>query len=162
MDLPGGYKPPRLGTMKRDDARMIRILAAAAALGAFVAPASAFDNTTCKAFLAGTWEMSVATDLKGRPGRIETRAHYKVGGDFSATVSIEPEGMTPEEMTLAGTWDAAPGPSSDSCNASVAAGGRDQKNTVLIVLDDNTVRTEDGATARRVPAIGLKAASATP
>jgi len=148
--------------MKREEARMIRILAATTTLAVMAGPAAAFDNTHCKAFLSGTWEMSVATDLQGRPGRIDTRAQYKVGGDFSAVVSIEPEGLTPEQMTLAGTWDAAPGPSSDSCNASVAAGGRDQKHTVLNVLDDNTVRTEDGATARRVPAIGVKSAASLP
>ncbi len=141
---------------------MIRFLTAAAALTLFAAPASAFDNTTCKSFLAGTWEMSVATDLSGRPGRIDTRAHYAAGGAFSAVVSIEPEGLAPEQMTLAGTWDAAPGPSTDSCNASVATGGREQKDMVLIVLDANTVRGEDGATARRVPATGIKSASVTP
>jgi hypothetical protein len=141
---------------------MIRTVAAATLLIAFAAPAAAFDNNTCKSFLAGTWEMSVSTDLKGRPGRIATRAQYKVGGDFSAVVTIAPEGLAPEQMTLSGTWDAAAGPSTDSCNASVAAGGRSQEDTVLIVLDDNTVRTEDGATARRVPAIGIKSASAAP
>ena len=30
------------------------------------------------------------------------------------------------------------------------------------VLDANTVRSEDGATARRVPAIGVRSASVTP
>lgn len=141
---------------------MIRILAAAATITAFAAPAAAFDNTSCKAFLTGTWEMSVDTDLNGRPGRIATRANYAAGGDFSAVVRIEPQGLAPEEQTLAGTWDAAPGPSTDSCNASVATGGRDQEDTVLIVLDLNTVRTEDGATARRIPAAGMRAASVTP
>lgn len=141
---------------------MIRTLIAAAGFAALVSPASAFDNTTCKSFLTGTWDMSVTTDLGGRPGLIATRAVYGADGDFSATVQITPQGLSPETQTLAGTWDAAPGPSNDSCNASVATGGRDQTDTVLIVLDTNTVQTEDGATARRVPASGVKSASATP
>lgn len=141
---------------------MIRTLIAAAAALAAIAPAAAFDNTTCKAFLVGTWEASVATEMSGQPGRISTRAVYDADGDFSAIVHIEPHGMTPETQTLAGTWDAAPGPSNDSCNASVATGGREQTDTVLIVLDVNTVRDEDGTTARRVPAIGVRAAAATP
>ena len=141
---------------------MIRTLTAGLALVALASSASAFDNTTCKSFLTGTWEMSVATEMGGRPGRIATRAIYAAGGDFSATVQIEPEGLAPETQTLAGTWDAAPGPSTDSCNASVATGGRDQKDTILIVLDANTVRSEDGATARRVPAIGARSAAVTP
>jgi len=141
---------------------MIRTLIAATALVALGSSASAFDNTTCKSFLTGTWEMSVATEMGGRPGRIATRAIYDADGDFSATVQIEPEGLAPETQTLAGTWDAAPGPSTDSCNASVATGGRDQKDTVLIVLDANTVRSEDGATARRVPAIGVRSAAVVP
>lgn len=140
---------------------MIRFLAAAAVLTAFAAPASAFDNTTCKAFLTGTWDMTVPTELQGQPGTIATRAIYDADGDFSATVSIQPNGLEPETQTLAGTWDAAPGPSNDSCNASVATGGREQVDTVLIVLDVNTVRSEDGATARRVPAIGVRAADAS-
>ncbi len=141
---------------------MIRTLIAAAALIALGSSASAFDNTACKAFLTGTWDMSVATEMGGRPGRIATRAIYAADGDFSATVQIEPQGLAPETQTLAGTWDAAPGPSTDSCNASVATGGRDQKDTILIVLDANTVRSEDGTTARRVPAIGVRSASVTP
>ena len=141
---------------------MIRTLIAAAALIALGSSASAFDNTACKAVLTGTWDMSVATEMGGRPGRIATRAIYAADGDFSATVQIEPQGLAPETQTLAGTWDAAPGPSTDSCNASVATGGRDQKDTILIVLDANTVRSEDGATARRVPAIGVRSASVTP
>ena len=141
---------------------MIRSLTAFAVLAAFASPAAAFDNTTCKSFLTGTWDISITTDLAGRPGRIATRAVYDADGDFSATVQIVPEGLAPETQTLAGTWDAAPGPSTDSCNASVATGGRDQKDTILIVLDTNTVQTEDGVTARRVPAIGPRSASVTP
>lgn len=156
----GAISRHALRTMKRKT-RMIRILAAAAALGV-VSPAAAFDNTACKSFLAGTWEMSVATELAGRTGRIATRAHYAAGGAFSAVVQIAPDGLAPETQTLAGTWDAAPGPSADSCNASVATGGRDQKDMILIVLDANTVRSEDGVTARRVPATGIKSASVAP
>ncbi|MFT3810284.1 MAG: hypothetical protein QM698_10230 [Micropepsaceae bacterium] len=141
---------------------MIRSLTVLAFAAAFAAPALAFDNTTCKSFLAGTWETDVATDMGGRPGRIASRAIYAPGGAFSAIISIFPEGLATETQTLAGTWDAAPGPSSDSCNASVATGGRDQIDTVLIVLDLNTIRTEDGATARRVPAAGIRAASIAP
>ena len=141
---------------------MIRSLALLGVAALFAAPASAFDNTTCKSFLAGAWDMSVATDLNGRPGVIATRAIYAADGDFSATINIAPQGLEPEVQTIAGTWDAAAGPSTDSCNASVATGGRDQIDTVLIVLDTNTIRTEDGATARRVPAIGVRSASAAP
>lgn len=138
---------------------MIRSLTALAFAAAFAAPAIAFDNTTCKAFLTGTWDMTVKTDLSGRPGEIATRAVYDADGEFRATVQIVPQGLAAETQTLAGTWDAAPGPSSDSCNASVATGGREQIDTVLIVLDTNTIRTVDGATARRVPAAGIRAAS---
>ena len=141
---------------------MFRSLAALSLAAAFASPAFAFDNTTCKSFLAGTWDMTVQTDMGGRPGAIATRAVYEADGDFSATISIHPEGLEAETQTLAGTWDAAPGPSSDSCNASVATGGRDQIDTVLIVLDLNTIRTEDGATARRIPAQGMRAAAVTP
>lgn len=140
---------------------MIRTLFAAAAIAA-ITPAAAFDNTTCKSFLTGTWDMTVPTELAGQPGYISTRAVYAADGDFTAVVQIEPHGMTPETQTLAGTWDAAAGPSNDSCNASVATGGREQTDTVLIVLDINTVRSEDGATARRVPAIGARAAAVAP
>lgn len=142
---------------------MIRSLAVFGIAALVATPAAlAFDNTACKTFLAGVWDMSVSTDLNGRPGVIATRAVYDTDGDFSATINIAPEGLAPETQTLAGTWDAAPGPSTDSCNASVATGGREQIDTVLIVLDVNTIRTEDGAVARRVPAIGVRSASAAP
>jgi hypothetical protein len=128
------------------------VLAAAAALSM---SAATFDNAGCKAFLAGTWDMAVETDMNGQTGRIVTRASYGADGAFRATVRIEPPGMAASETALTGTWDAAPGPSTDSCNAAVAIDGQAPMSTTLIVLDADTVRSEDGSLARR-------AAAATP
>ncbi len=124
------------------------ILAAAAALA--TANAASFDNAACKSFLTGTWDMAATTEMGGQAGRIATRAHYAADGTFTAVVQIAPQGMAVNEKTLSGSWSAGPGPSTDSCEASVAIDGQAPTATTLIVLDANTVRGLDGNIATRV------------
>jgi hypothetical protein len=122
-------------------------LLAASAISAF--DASAFNNASCKTFLTGAWSTTIETHLDDAKGRIVTQAHYDANGAFSALLRITPQGMATNEMHLAGTWTAAPGLSSDSCAVTVNVTGSPPVQQMLIVLDANTVRDEDGIVAHR-------------
>jgi hypothetical protein len=134
----------------------MRIVLCAAALIAVASPAAAFDNTTCKTFLAGTWDGGGEHDMGGQKATVKTHSTYRTDGSFTSEQSMEMAGQTPMTRSISGTWDAKPGPAADSCEASITAVGLGATPTesgtmsvVLTVIDDNTVRGPDGNVSTR-------------
>jgi hypothetical protein len=128
----------------------MRFVLCAAALVAFASPAAAFDNTTCKTFLAGTWDGGGEHDMGGQKATVATHSVYNTDGTFTSSQTMEMAGQQPMSRTISGTWDAKPGPSADTCEASITAAEIGTQSVVLTVIDDNTVKGPDGNVSSRV------------
>jgi hypothetical protein len=127
---------------------MKSVFALAAALLA-VSPAAAFDNTTCKAFLAGTWNGGGEHDMGGHKATVTTHSVYKTDGSFSSEQTMAMEGQAPMTRTVTGTWDAKPGPEAGTCEASITAAEFGTQTIILTVVDDDTVTGPDGNVSKR-------------
>ncbi len=125
---------------------MKAIVAAAAAAAFFAAPAAAFDNTTCKDFLAGTWTFET---VQGK-AKINATSTYNADGTFTQVMEATAEGMPPQVMQRGGVWDAGPGSAADKCLAKVTPEGEPENSIELTVIDDDTVATPDGLQSHRV------------
>lgn len=125
----------------------VQIIAATAALLAFVAPAAAFefDNSTCKTYLTGTWDSTME-----REGAVVTNhSVYNEDGTFTVAQTMSMGGGPEQARRLTGTWDAKPGPAADSCEASMVAAEIGTQTVVLTVIDENTVKGPDGGISKR-------------
>lgn len=116
-----------------------------------LAPAAAFDNANCRAFLTGSWAIEATQDMNGRKAVIAARSSYAVDGSFFQTMHVEVEGMPPQDLKREGTWDAAPGAAGDACSVTVTPKGEPAHTIELTVVDENTVRSADGLESHRVP-----------
>ena len=124
---------------------MKKLLAGAVTALAFAAPAAAFDNTTCKTFLAGAWEMT----MEEGANKVEVHSNYAEDGTFTQTMKITAGGVAQPDMNRKGTWDAGPGPSADTCEATLTPDGEPADKIVLTVVDDNSVKGPEGHVSTR-------------
>mgnify|MGYP000844154472 CR=1 FL=1 len=123
---------------------------AAAAAFLFAAPASAFDNTTCKDFLAGAWKMEIDETIEGKATHISVASEYSAEGTFAQTMTMTAEGAPPQTMSRNGTWDAAPGKTPDTCDATLTPEGQPAQTVTLTVVDENNVKGPEGHVSTRV------------
>ncbi|BCW87051.1 hypothetical protein sos41_01770 [Alphaproteobacteria bacterium SO-S41] len=128
---------------------MKKLLLGAVAAFALAAPAAAFDNTTCKEFLAGTWEMSIDQDAGGQKAHIDVHSVYNEDGTFAQTMKVTVGGAAQPDNSRKGTWDAGPGPSADTCEATLTPEGSPADKVVLTVVDDNSVKGPEGHISTR-------------
>ena len=129
----------------------MKIIAAAALAAALAAPAAAFDNTGCKAFLAGTWTTEAQEEIEGVKTTISVHSVYSADGAFTQTMEMVKEGAAPQSMSRSGTWDAGPGSKPDTCLAKLFPAGEAESTIELTVVDENTVATPDGRQSHRAP-----------
>ena len=127
----------------------MKLIAAAAIAVAFAVPASAFDNSACKAFLTGSWTLETEQDMGGTKAKIEAASTYSEDGTFTQTMTMTAEGAPPQTMSRAGTWDAGPGSKPDTCLAKLAPKDEPESSIELTVIDDDTVATPDGLQSKR-------------
>lgn len=129
----------------------MKLFAAAALAAGFAAPASAFDNTSCKDFLTGSWTLTAEREIGGAMTKIESASTYSADGTFSQVVTMTAAGGAPQNMSRNGTWDAAPGSRPDTCLAKVTPSGETESTLELTVIDGDTVASPDGLHSKRVP-----------
>lgn len=127
------------------------VLIAAAAALAFAAPAAAFefDNSTCKEFLAGTWDGTNKRTVEGQTAEVTTHSVYNADGTFTSAQTLVIDGGAPQSRELKGTWDAGPGPEANSCEASITPEGMEKMTVILKILDANTVEGPEGGKSVR-------------
>lgn len=130
---------------------MKTLFCAAATALLFVAPAAAFDNSTCKTFLTGTWNSEGEAEMGDHKMMVKTHSVYKADGTFTATQSMEMPGQAPMSQDISGAWDAKPGSTADSCEASVTANEFGTRSVMLTVVDENTVKDPNGRESKRQP-----------
>ena len=128
----------------------MKLIAAAALAVAFAAPAAAFDNASCKDFLAGSWTLETEQEMGGAKTKIEAASTYNTDGTFTQTMTMTAEGAPPQSMSRAGTWDAGPGSKPDTCLATLTPAGEPESTIELTVVDGDTVATPDGLQSKRV------------
>lgn len=128
---------------------MTRLLFASAAALALLGSAHAFDNSTCKAFLAGTWNVEADMEQNGQKFHYKGHSTYSADGQFKQHRTVEMAGQPAKEFDVAGTWDAKPGAKPDECDASISVTGMQPMSVVLTVVDDNSVKGPDGHIATR-------------
>lgn len=125
----------------------MKLITAAALAIAFAVPAAAFDNTSCKAFLTGSWTLETERD----GAKISASSSYLEDGTFSQTMNVTMAGApAPQTMQRAGTWDAGPGSKPDTCSATLSPAGEAPSSVELTVVDENTVTNPDGLASHRV------------
>ena len=130
---------------------MKTLFCAAATALLLATPAAAFDTSTCKSFLTGTWNSEGEAAMGDHTMLVKTHSVYKSDGTFTATQSMEMPGEAPMSQQLSGAWDAKPGPTADSCEASVTANEFGTRSVVLTVVDENTVKDPNGRESHRQP-----------
>jgi hypothetical protein len=128
---------------------MMKLLLGAAAACVLVAPAAAFDNTTCKTFLAGAWEMTIDQDAGGQMAHVEVSSLYNEDGTFAQTMKVTIGGVAQPDNARTGTWDAGPGPTADTCEATLTPTGEAAQKVVLTVVDENSVKGPEGHISTR-------------
>lgn len=129
---------------------MTKLLLGAAAALVLAGPAFAFDNTTCKDFLAGTWQMEIDDTVEGKPAHISVHSVYTPEGTFEQTMTMTAEGAPPQTMARKGTWDAGPGKTADTCDATLTVEGQGAQTVTLTVVDDDNVKGPEGHVSTRV------------
>ncbi|MFT3810285.1 MAG: hypothetical protein QM698_10235 [Micropepsaceae bacterium] len=127
----------------------MKLIAAAALAVAFAAPASAFDNADCKAFLTGSWTLETEQDMGGTKAKIEAHSTYSADGTFTQTMTMTAEGAPPQSLAREGNWDAGPGSKPDTCLARLTPKGEPESALELTVVDGDTVATPDGLQSKR-------------
>lgn len=130
----------------------MKIAVLLAGLMAAASPAAAFtfDNTSCKAFLAGTWDGGGEHEMNGQKVTVATHSVYSEDGTFTSSQTMEIPGQQPMARTISGTWDAKAGPTADTCEASTSTEEFGAMTVVLTVVDANTVRSAEGNVSTRV------------
>jgi len=124
----------------------MKLFIAAALAVAFTAPASAFDNASCKTFLTGSWTLETERD----GAKIKAASTYKEDGTFTQTMNVTMATGPAQDMSRTGTWDAAPGSKADTCSAMLSPAGEEPSTIELTVVDENTVANPDGLASHRV------------
>lgn len=117
---------------------------------ALAAPAAAFDNADCKAFLTGTWTSEAEQDMDGTRSKITAQSSYSADGTFTQAMEMTREGQPPQAMSRSGTWDAAPGARPDACLARLTPRDEPESSIELTVIDADTVARPDGHQSHRV------------
>jgi hypothetical protein len=124
----------------------MKLITAAALAVAFVSTASAFDNTSCKDFLTGSWTLETERD----GASIHAASSYASDGNFTQTMHITTPDGKAQDMSRSGTWDAGPGTKPDACVATLTPAGEEPSTIELTVVDGNTVTNPEGLASHRV------------
>lgn len=127
----------------------MKIIAAAGVAVALAAPAAAFDNADCKAFLTGTWTSEGEQDVGGTKAKIAAHSTYNADGSFTQSMEMTSEGAAPQSMSRSGTWDAGPGAKPDACVARLTPSGETELTIEITVVDGDTVASPDGRQSHR-------------
>jgi hypothetical protein len=103
-----------------------------------------FNNDQCRDFLTGSW--STAPEAGGVTGM---RITYSPGGTYSQgdEAALAQEGA---EVVAAGGWDALAGKGAAECELILTPKGEKAQSLTVTVIDDQTIKTSDGQTAKRV------------
>ncbi len=128
----------------------MKIFAAAAFATALAAPAAAFDNADCKAFLTGSWSFEAEQESGGAKVKITGHSSYNAAGTFTLRVQMPADGAPPQSRSRMGAWDAGPGSKPDACLAKLMPKDEPESAIELTVIDADTVATPDGHHSLRV------------
>jgi hypothetical protein len=123
-------------------ARFASIALSVAAL--FAVPASAaFDAEKCQDFITGTWSAKPGDGAAASQTTYSPDGTYRQGADTAAAG----EG---QDTVESGSWTALKAASGKGCDLSLTPTGGTQRAFQLTVMDDDTVKADDGTVFTRV------------
>lgn len=128
---------------------MKTVMLAGLASLALLTPAQAFDNTTCKTFLAGTWNITAEIEQNGQKYNYQGHSVYTPEGTLTQHRKLISGDKVVQETDVKGTWDAKPGAAADECEVTLTLEGQPAKVITATVVDENSVKGPDGNIATR-------------